>query len=72
MSVRNLRRRPGLVHHVMCAAGRVFTCDEQAHALCVNFVLQATNVQGLGMRLLQTNYKEMCAMLYWASMVRLS
>ena len=25
--------------------------DERAQALCVNFVLQATNAQGLGMRL---------------------
>ena len=39
LAVRNLHRRPGLVHHMMCAA---------AYA---NFVLQATNTQGLGTRL---------------------
>ena len=39
LAVRNLHRRPGLVHHMMCAA---------AYA---NFLLQATNVQGLGTRL---------------------
>jgi len=28
------------------------SCDEQAQAFCVNFVLQAMNAQGLGTRLL--------------------
>ena len=40
------------------------SCDERALAFCLNFVLQVTNTQGLGMRLGYTqsdsNIRKMC------------